>query len=300
MNRKFWALTIASTLVLNSFQMALAQTAANDSMTTLNEQQIQQLLKLAQNKTTDELVNTLEQVKGLMQKLETMQSSTESDPVLKYANQMQIVLIAMSGILMNSHLKNDEVKKATLAISTATLILNKIITNYKEKHRLDSKTISETIFITSRGLAKSGILTPELEKVTSSLDSISAKLIDNQSQIESIITNLGGTQDVALIASVGYLLLHIVYPKIAKETDGYLKNILPKIREGAEKLADATKKPVAYGTVSALGIPDILSMTAGISSEQSKKIIQETLINLNTIANKLSVEIGQRKVQSKS
>ncbi|MFZ3231341.1 MAG: hypothetical protein WA160_14120 [Pseudobdellovibrio sp.] len=304
MNKKVIALVISSTLLLNSFQMALASTAAGDlkasteTSSSLSDEQINQLLQLAHNKTTAEMEQTLVAVQSLIQKLQSMDSSNESDKILRYANKIQIVLVAISAYTMHSHLKNDaEVKKITLAISTASLILNKVITMYKEKNRLDSKQISKTIFETSKELTKSGVLTPELEKITSSLDGISAKLLENQGSFDSLVQNLGGSQDMALMASVGYLVLHIVYPKIATETDGLLKNILPKIQQGTQKIAEVSKKPIAYGTAGAMGIPDILSMTVGLSSEQSKKIIDSTLIQLNITQNKLATEINERKGQ---
>lgn len=299
--KKLVALTLSSTILFNSFQLAMAQTATADVQkaidAALNEKEIIALMNSADSKTTQELIVALTDVRALMVKLNEISSINESDKILKYANRLQVVLVALTAYTMHSHLKNLDVSNAVLALATASIALNTFITHYKESHKVDATVLSKIIFDTSRELSKSGKLSPELGKITDSLNTISSALLENQSQITDIVSNLGGTQDMALLASFTYLLLHLVYPKIAKETDGFLKNILPKIQQGVQKTTEITKKPMVYGATGAAGLPDILSMTLGLSSEQSQKLILATLINLDTTANKLDAEIKLRNTK---
>ena len=292
------AYAVSSAILLNSFQLAMAQSVTTDVQNaidkTLGEKEIIALLNSADSKTTEELIVALSDVRSLMAKLNEISTINESDAVLKYANRLQVVLVALTAYTMHSHLKSTEASNAILALGTASMALNTFITRYKESHKVDATVLSKIVFETSRELSKTGKLSPELEKITGSLNSISSALLENQSQITNIVANLGGTQDMALLASFSYLLLHLVYPKIAKETDGFMKNILPKIQQTVEKTTELAKKPIAYGTTGAAGLPDILSMTMGLSSEQSQKLILSTLINLDTTANKLDAEIKTR------
>ncbi|OFZ31106.1 MAG: hypothetical protein A2622_00440 [Bdellovibrionales bacterium RIFCSPHIGHO2_01_FULL_40_29] len=296
--KKMIALTVSSALLLNSFQVAMASPTTDQVKyavdRALSEKEIIELLATADSKTTEELVSALKEVRGLMDKLNEISSVNESDAVLKYANRVQIVLVALTAYTMNAHLKSKEATNAILALSTVSMGLNAFITRYKESHKVDATMLSKIVFETSKELSKTGNLTPELEKITGSLNTISSALLENQSQISGIVANLGGTQDMALLASFSYLLLHLVYPKLAKQTDGFLKNILPRVQQGVVKTTELAKKPIAYGATGATGIPDILSMTLGLSSEQSQKLIMSTLINLDTTANKLDAEIKNR------
>lgn len=299
--KKTLAMAVSTTILLNSFQLAMAQTnseqvqAAIDK--TLGEKEIIALMNSADSKTTQELIDALTEVRALMKKLGDISTINDSDVILKYANRVQVVLVALTAFTMNSHLKSEEASSAILALSTASMAINVLIAHYKEDHKIDATVVSQIVFDTSRELSKSGKLTPELEEITSSLNSISAALVENQSQISNIVSNLGGTQDMALLASFSYLLLHLVYPRIAKETDGFLKNVLPKVQQAVQDTVTVTKKPLVYGATGAAGLPDILSMTVGLSSEQSKKLILSTLINLDTTANKLAAEIKNRQAQ---
>ena len=299
--KKIIVYAVSTTILLNSFQIAMAEALPERVKAGVNqvlsEKEILAIMNEADSKTTEELLAALTQVRTLMDKLNEISSVNESDKILKYANQLQIVLVGLSTYTMHSQLKSEEAKNATLVLNVATLAVNSFISHYKENHKVDATFVSRIIFETSHTLAKSGNLTPEVEKITGSLNTISSELLKNQSQISSIVTNLGGTQDVALLASFSYLLLRIVYPKVAKQTDGFFKNVLPKIHAGLDKAAEVAKKPVMYGTNGASGVQDILSMTLGLSSADSQKLILQTLINLDNAANKLDTEIKSRKIK---
>ncbi len=289
---------VSTAILLNSFQLAMAQSVSADVQKvidkTLSEKEIIALLHSADSKTTVELISALTELRSLMSKLQEISNITDADAILKNANRIQIVLLALTAYTMNSHLKSAQASNAVLALGTASMALNTFISHYKESRKVDATVLSKIVFDTSRELSKTGNLSPELEKITGSLNTISSALLENESKITDIVANLGGTQDLALLANFSYLLLHLVYPRIAKETDGFMKNILPKIQQSIEKTAVFAKKPIAVGTTGAAGVPDILSMTLGLSAEQSQKLILSTLINLDTAANKLEAEIKNR------
>ncbi len=296
---------ISAAILVNSLQFAGAS-AETDLVKevvdkTLGEKEIIELLNTADKKTTQDMVMALKEIRGLADKISQIQATNESDPVLKYATQTQIVLMALSAYTMQAHLKKADANNIVLALSTASMALNTFITRYKVSHKVDSQVLSSIVFDTSRQLAKTGNLTPELEQVTGSLNIISTTLLDNQGQLSAILTGLSGSsaQEVALVASFTYLVLHLVYPKVAKETDGFLKNILPKIEQGIAKTTAATKKTVTIGGTSTTAVTDLLGMSVGLTGEQSQKLILSTLINLENSANKLEAEIKIRQALAK-
>ncbi|MBC7419808.1 MAG: hypothetical protein H7328_03685 [Bdellovibrio sp.] len=300
--KKTMAFAISSAILLNSFQLAMASNEtdlAKDVIDrTLGEKEIIQLLRSADAKTTQDLIKALKDVRGLMEKISALQSINDTDPVLKYANQTQMILLALSAYTAQAHLKKADANNLVLALSTASMALNTFITHYKQNNKVDSTVLSQIVFDTSRDLSKAGNLSPELTRVTGSLNIISSTLLDNQGQIAGILTGLTGTsaQDVALVASFSYLILHLVYPRVAKETDGFLKNVLPKIEQGIASTTAATKKTIAVGGTGATAVTDLLGMTIGMNSEQSQKLILQTLINLDNSANKLESEIKYRQM----
>lgn len=300
--KKILVYAVSSTLLLNSFQVAMAAEINTKQVEktidrVLSEKEIIAMSNSIDSKTTQELVEALNEVKSLMGKLNDISNTTDSDVILKYANKTQVVLVSLTALTMRSHFKSAETTNAILALSVASMGLNTFISHYKQTNKVDATLLSQIVFDSSRELSKSGDLSPEIEKITASLNTISSSLLENQSQITSLVSNLGGTQDMALLASFSYLLLHLIAPRIAKETDGFMKNVLPKIQQGLTKGTEIAKKPIAIGATSAAGIPDILGMTLGLSSEQSHKLILATRINLDSTANKLIAEISARSAK---
>lgn len=296
---------ISTAILVNSFQFAMAS-AETDLVKdvidqTLGEKEIIELLKSADKKTTQDMILALAEIRKLAETISQIQATNESDPILKYATQTQIVLMALSAYTMQAHLKKADANNIVLALSTASMALNTFITRYKVSHKVDSQVLSSIVFDTSRQLSKTGHLTPELEKITGSLNIISTTLLDSQSQIAAMLTGLSGSsaQEVALVASFSYLVLHLVYPRVAKETDGFLKNILPKIEQGIAQTTAATKKTITIGGTSTTAVTDLLGMSVGLTGEQSQKLILTTLINLENSANKLEAEIKLRQALSK-
>lgn len=296
MNKKTMVLIVSMTLTMN--QMAFAKIAQSS----VSEADLNAMLDLAASadqKTVADLRSALKEVIDLQAKLKAVSAANNEDLVLQYANRMQVVLIALTSFAMHSQFKGKEQSTMILTLATASAVVNAYIRHYKGSKNITGQQLSQIVFEASQEISKNKEITPELEQVTAALNTASQTLIQNQGQVAEIINQLGGGQDVVVLASVVYLFLHIAAPKVAKQADAVVKGILPKVKETLQSMqqlsarsAELAKKPMALGA-GAAGVPDILSMTAGLSSEQSQKLILSTLINLDTTAKKLQAEINK-------
>ncbi|MBC7465390.1 MAG: hypothetical protein H7256_05305 [Bdellovibrio sp.] len=294
MNRRILAITVSTVLLANS--MAFAGTAASSK--SVSDSEIDMLLDQGQEKTVAELMTALNQVITLKKNLELAGQSNEKDPVIQYGNYAEILLSAISTYSMHTHLANAEKSKLKLGASVGALLIHKAIEIYKAKGKLDASTVSAQIVATADQLDAMGAMPEEISALRVKLNNLSVELIQNQDKISQKLTNLNTVENVALIANVIYFSLHLVYPKAAKEADGFVKNILPKIQDIAKKGADLSKgRTVAYGTTGAIGGSDILSMTLGMSSKEAQDIITQTARNLDTVAVGLNTQINARKAK---
>jgi hypothetical protein len=75
---------------------------------------------------------------------------------------------------------------------------------------------------------------------------------------------------------------HWVSPKLAKEADATLKTVSAKMGEvvkGAGKFADESKK-VTAGSAGGSVLPDVIGNVMGLNTENSQRLISETVNNL--------------------
>jgi hypothetical protein len=202
-----------------------------------------------------------------------------------------MALLVISSASMYAHLTKTEASNVKLGTSVAALLLNKFIEYRKEHKTLDGKAISEKIIETSNQISQMDGIPEDVLKVKQELNGLTIELLKNEGDLQNIVKGLSGSSsDLVLAANVAYLVLHIAYPKLAKEADGLLKN------KALQKAIDLGQKPAAaLGTTSGItGVTDLVSATLGMNSEKSKNLITTTLINLDTAASNLKYEIQDR------
>lgn len=290
-NKRMLALAVSSTLLLNSFQMALAAGAQSSA------QQMQQDANEAMAMTKNiDLQKALKEINDLSTALKSIDDSSDKDTFLSVANKLQLLLIGFSTYTMHAHISKAEASKIKLGASAAAMILNKVIEIYKKNHSLDANDISAQITATIKDISStnSEALPQELREVKMQLAKVNDQVLANQSQIQGIVENLGGTSNFALIATVGYFALHLVYPKAAKEADEALKDV-SYFQQIIQKSKVVSKAPIAaYGTAGAAGLPDVLSMAIGMSSKQTKSLIEQTLTNLDIASDNIKAVANKR------
>jgi hypothetical protein len=290
MNKRLLALTVSSTLLLNSFQMAMASTPVAGEM---SEAKLQEMYdSKASPKTTAELAQTLVEIQNLMTTLKKMNDTNESDVFLNYASKIQMALLAISSASMYAHLTKTEASNVKLGTSVAALLLNKFIEYRKEHRTLDPKAISAKIIETSNQISQMDGVPADVLKVKQELNALTLDLLKNEGDLQNIVKGLSGSSsDLILAANVAYLVLHVAYPKLAKEADGLLKN------KALQKALELGQKPTAaLGTTSGItGVTDLVSATLGMNSEKSRNLVTTTLINLDTAASNLKFEIQDRR-----
>ncbi len=307
MNKRTIALLVSTTLTFNSMQMALAQSgsATVDAMLAqahknVSANDLLALGEMADQKTMDELKLMLGQVNDLALKLKNVSLNNNGDLFLQNANKIQIVLAALSSYIMHSHYKGKEQTTILLAIATASTVVNSVVRHYKADKNLTAGQISDMVFEVSQEISKDKNITPELAEITNSLNHVSRAMLDSQGKLDDIVKSLGGGQDWLVLANVAFLVAHIISPKTATQIETVAREVLPKIKQlgvSAQQVAQkvAQSNQVRLGTNGATGlsgIGDILSMTAGLSSEESIKLIQKTLIDLDTTSKKISAQIN--------
>jgi hypothetical protein len=306
--KKTIAYTISTVLLVNSFQLAfasnetqLAKDVATGVQSALTSKEIAAITTKSQKKTIEELNTALDQVRTLMSQIEQIQNVNESDPYLRYATQAQLAIIASSTWTMKLHLSRKDSNNIILGFSTAQIALDTFIAHYKENNKIDEKVLSKIIFDASRKLAKSGKLPAELAVITNNINSIGAELTKNQGQIAELITNPNtiAVKDVTLLVSFVYFVLHLAYPKIAKEGEGFFRSILPKVEAGALQASEGAKKVVGAGNTYASGLSDVLGMVLGMNSAESQKLVQNTLFKLNEASINFDQEISRLNTQVK-
>ena len=307
MNKKTIALLVSTTLTFNSMQLALAQQSVSSvdallaqAHKNVSANDLLALGEMADQKTVEELKVMLAQVNDLAVKLKSVSVNNSQDLFLQNANKIQIVLAALSSYIMHSHYKGKEQTTILLSLATASSLLNTVVRHYKADKNLSAGQLSEMVFEVSQDMSKDKNITPELAEITNSLNQVSRAMLESQSKVEDLVKTLGGGQDWLVLANVAFLVAHIVSPKTAIQVEAVAKEVLPKLKQlsvsaqqVAQKVAQSNQVRLgANGATGISGIGDILSMTAGLSSDESVKLIAKTLIDLDTTSKKISAQIN--------
>lgn len=294
MKTKKAALLIASIMATNSLAFA-AGTSSIETLKTNTKPSTAELLKLldkADRTTAEDLVMTYNQVQKLAESLRAIQNNNESDVILNYANKFQVVLVGASAIALNSHIKNAEKTKIALHIAAASALLNTVIRHYSDIQNLKPSELGVFINRFTHEMTDTKALTPEMVEMANSLNKISNDLLTQKSQIDSIVSKLGGGSDLATGALLVLSIAHYINPKLAKEGEAIVKTMSQKMASGGAVLAKDSK---VVGTAGgAAGLPDLIGITLGLDSQKSQEMISNTLNNLDIAARKLQAQMNTK------
>jgi hypothetical protein len=295
MLKRTTAISLALLMTLQGASTAWAQSTLNKESISIDE-----IMKMAESvdaESVADLKMALSEVIRLQNQLKTVTNQNEKDIILKYANKLQVVLVALTTAVMHGQFKATQQSTMLLSLGTASAVLNAYIRHYKADKNITAEDLSRLVFESSTEISNNKAMTSEMKDIVLSLNQASSMLIENKGAMEEMIKSLGGGQDLVVLGSVVYLVLHLVSPKTAQSVDAVAKDVLPKVklilqnvRQLSQKAVEATKKPTTV-TAGAAGAPDIIGLAAGLSTEESQNLILQTLINLDTTAQKIKTEI---------
>lgn len=300
MKNKKLALALATIISVNSTAFAASDLArSSDKLNQaiqqgqINPEALESLLTKSEKETIADLKMVLAQVENLKTSLVQIQSDNSKDLVLKYANQAQVILVAASAMALKSHMKQSEKSNLALKLAAASALLNSFIRHYQEIKNLKPDQMGLFISQFNQEMKTSGILSSEIIEMSNELGEISNRLIQEKSQLDVIISKLGGGSDIATAAIILLAVTHWVSPKLAKEADSVLKELSHKLAHGGAAAAQNSKTVGAAGAVA--GLPDLVGITLGLDSANSQEIVAVTINNLTKAANKLKMEIAQKE-----
>ena len=232
---------------------------------------------------TAELIATRDQLFNIINTMNAIKNDNESDQFLKYANSIQAGLALATTATLGAHITSAEKRRFMLTISAATALVSSATRLYKERSSLDRKDVSEVLSsFNAQLMANKRALTPEMRELVNEVSKMSNQVLNSQSVIEKLVGNASDASYITTIVIVGMAVAHWVSPKLAKEADATLKTISVKMGEvvkGAGKFADESKK-VTAGTASGSVLPDVIGNVMGLNTENSQRLIAETVNNL--------------------
>jgi hypothetical protein len=232
---------------------------------------------------TSELIATRDQLFSIINTMNAIKNDNESDQFLKYANSIQAGLALATTATLGAHITSAEKRRFMLTISAATALVSSATRLYKERSSLDRKDVSEVLSsFNAQLMANKRALTPEMRELVNEVSKMSNQVLNSQSVIEKLVGNASDASYITTIVIVGMAVAHWVSPKLAKEADATLKTISVKMGEvvkGAGKFADESKK-VTAGTASGSVLPDVIGNVMGLNTENSQRLIAETVNNL--------------------
>ncbi len=290
MKTKKAALVIASIMATNSF--AFGAVSSIDTLkedTKLDTIKLNQILTKSELNTAQDLVMTYNEVQKLAQSLRAIQNNNEADSVLKWANKFQVVLVGASAIALNSHIKNSEKSRIALNMAAASALLNTFIRHYSEVKNLKPADLGLFINRFTNEMTETKALTPEMVEMANSLNKISSDLLAQKSEIDTIVTSLGGGSDLATVVLLVLSVAHYINPKLAQESEVFIKTVTQKgMAAGAAMAKDSKVIGMAGSTA---GLPDLIGITLGLDAEKSQEIIAKTLNNLDIAARTLQLQM---------
>ncbi len=297
MNKKQFSLLLASMMAVHSVAFSAVIESPIDKIKAaaqnVDVKDLENLVDASDAKTVGEMITTYKQVQQMAVSLRSIQDGNEQDVILKWANKAQVVLVGASAIAINSHLKATEKKSYALQLAAASALLNTFIRHYSEVKNLKPSEMG--VFLTgfTHEMTQNKMLTPEMVEMANTLNQISSDLISQKSQIDSVVSKLGGGSDIATGALILLSVGQYVAPKLAKDGEAILKTLSQKMTAGASNLSQSSKVVGVSG--GAAGLPDLLGISLGMDTTKSQEMIALTLNKLDTAARKLESQIAQKK-----
>lgn len=290
MKTKKASLLIAAIMATNSIAFAttatdiLKQGTATNALKDLTmNAALMDIVADASELKTSELIATRDQLFSIINTMNAIKNDNESDKFLKYANSIQAGLALATTATLGAHITSAEKRRFMLTISAATALVSSATRIYKERSSLDRKDVSEVLSsFNAQLMANKRALTPEMRELVNEVSKMSNQVLNSQSMIEKLVGNASDASYITTIVIVGMAVAHWVSPKLAKEADATLKTMSVKMGEvvkGAGKFADESKK-VTAGSASGSVLPDVIGNVMGLNTENSQRLISETVNNL--------------------
>lgn len=230
-----------------------------------------------------ELIATRDELFSIINTMNAIKNDNESDKFLKYANSIQAGLALATTATLGAHISSAEKRRFMLTISAATALVSSATRLYKERSSLDAKDVSQVLVDFNKELlANKKALTPEMRDLVIEVSKMSNQVLNSQSTIEKLVGNASDASYITTIIIVGLAVAHWVSPKLANEAEATLKTLSTSVGavvQNAGKFAEESKLTVgAAGSASVL--PDVIGNVMGLNTENSQKLISETVNNL--------------------
>ncbi len=289
MNTKKTSLIVATIMAANSmaFAVSATQTLKQNTVPTLNDAiNNTALINIVADATdikASELIATRTQLLSIIDTMNAIKNDTENDKFLKYANSIQAGLALATTATLGAHITSTEKRKFMLSISAATALISSATRIYKERSSLDRKDVSEVLSDFNKELmANKKALSPEMRDLVKEVSAMSNQVLASQSVIEKLVGNASDASYITTIIIVGMAVAHWVSPKLATEADTALRTMSVRMGEavkGVSEFAGESKKVVGASAGGSV-LPDVIGNVMGLNTENSQKLISETVNNL--------------------
>lgn len=293
MNKKQLSIILASMMSVHSVAFSMNLNTPVDTLKAATQNvdmaDLKQLVDPASDEVVQQMIGTYKQIKQMSDSLRAIQDGNEHDFFLKNANKIQLVLVSASTMTLGLHIKASEKKSYVLALSAASALLNTVQRHYAEIKNLKPSEMGHFLYGFEQEMEKNKMLTPEMVEMSNSLGQISSELMTEKTQLNSLVTFLGGGSDITTGALILLSIAHYVAPKLAKEGEAVLKTVTQKIATGGASLAQSGKVVGGGGALASL--PNLLGVSLGMDSERSQELITATLIKLDKAARNLQLQI---------
>ena len=295
MNTKQITLLFASMMTIHSVAFSAAFESPVEALKlatkNIDAAELAKLIDPASEQAVLQMVETYKQVQQMTNALRAIQDGNEKDVILNWANKAQVVLVGASAIALNSHMKAAEKKSYALPLAATSALLNTFIRHYSEIKNLKPSEMGVFLNGFTHEMTENKMLTPEMIEMANSLNQISTDLISQKSQIDSLVTKLGGGSDYATGALILLSIAHYAAPKLAKQSEAVIKTLTQKAALGTANLAQSSKIVGISGGVA--GLPELLGVSLGMDSSKSQEIITMTLNKLEIASRNLRAQIPQ-------
>ncbi len=278
-NSMAFAESATSTLKSGSTAKSATEALKEASMNT----QLIDIVASATDTKAAELIATRDQLFQIIGTMNAIKNDNEKDTFLKYANSIQAGLALATTATLGAHIGATEKRKFMLTISAATALISSATRIYKDRSSLDTKDVSAVLSDFNAELMKNKkALTPEMRDLVKEVSKMSNDVLNSKGAIEKIVGNASDASYITTIIIVGMAVAHWVSPKLAAEAEASLKTVSATVGtavKGVSKFAEESKLTV--GTAGAGSVlPDVIGNVMGLNTENSQKLISETVNNL--------------------
>ncbi len=290
MKTKKASLLLAAIMATNSMAFAVSATdtlkkgtATNALKDITSNAELMSFVADASDIKKAELIATRDQLINMIDTMNAIRNDNEQDDFLRKANAIQAGLALATTVTLGAHITSAEKRRFMLSISAATAVLSSATRFYKERSSVENKDVSQVLSsFNAQLLTNKRALTPEMRELVNEISKMSNQVLNSKSWIDSLVGGASSGSYVTTIVIVGLAVAHWISPKLAKDAEVTLKTMSVKMGEtvkGIGKFADESKK-VTAGSASGSVLPDVIGNVMGLNSENSQRLLSETVNNL--------------------